>query len=165
VGWCECTLTSAKELESLSSWVRQNSPKDGSEVLAEAIACHPEAARRAANTAKLAQETACATGDPLIPGCLEIEVRCQPAEAAVPDRKTDDPGRQHARPGSDDVSHPPTSPPESRPPATSVPGMNLQGISSARVQVVKPKHLDALGGLRSSPCAKNTNTADGACPD
>jgi hypothetical protein len=53
VGWRECTLTRAKELESLSSWVRQNNPKDGSEVLAEAIAYHLEAARQAANAAKL----------------------------------------------------------------------------------------------------------------
>jgi hypothetical protein len=53
VGWRECTLTRAKELESLSSWMRQSNPNDGSEVLAEAIACHLEAARQAANAAKL----------------------------------------------------------------------------------------------------------------
>jgi hypothetical protein len=91
------------------------------------------------------------TGDTVVPGCLEIEVRCQPAETAVPDSQTNDPGQQHARPGNDDESHPVPSPPESRPPTTPLPGMNLQGISPVRVQVLKPKHFEALGGLRVQP--------------
>jgi hypothetical protein len=91
------------------------------------------------------------TGDTLVPGCLEVEVRCQPAETAVPDRQTNDPGRQHAPPGNDNESNPPLSLPESRPRATSLPGMNLQGISSVRVQVVDPKHFEALGGLQVRP--------------
>jgi hypothetical protein len=53
VAWREGTLTRAKELESLCAWVLANHPRANSEVLARAIPCHLEAARQAAEAAKL----------------------------------------------------------------------------------------------------------------
>jgi hypothetical protein len=53
VGWRECTLTRAKELEALSAWVYESNPREGCEVLRESIGCHIEAARQAANAAEL----------------------------------------------------------------------------------------------------------------
>jgi hypothetical protein len=37
VGWRECTLTRAKELEALSAWVYESNPREGCEVLRESI--------------------------------------------------------------------------------------------------------------------------------
>jgi hypothetical protein len=53
VAWREGTLTRAKELESLCAWVLANHPRANSEVLARAIPAHLEAARQAAEAAKL----------------------------------------------------------------------------------------------------------------
>jgi hypothetical protein len=53
VGWREGTLTRAKELESLCTWVCGNDLRPDDKALAEAISCHIEAARQAAGAAKL----------------------------------------------------------------------------------------------------------------
>jgi hypothetical protein len=53
VAWREGTLTRAKELESLCAWVLVNHPRDNSEVLANSILRHLEAARQAAEAARL----------------------------------------------------------------------------------------------------------------
>jgi len=53
VGWREGTLTRAKELESLCAWVQRSCPREDSDVLAEAIRIHLEAARQAAQVAAL----------------------------------------------------------------------------------------------------------------
>jgi hypothetical protein len=53
VAWAESTLTRAKELESLCAWTVKNHPRGNSEVMANAIACHLEAARQAAHVATL----------------------------------------------------------------------------------------------------------------
>lgn len=52
-GWREGTLTRAKELESLCLWILANGPRENSDVLAEAVHRHLDAARDAATAAKL----------------------------------------------------------------------------------------------------------------
>lgn len=52
-GWREGTLTRAKELESLCSWVLANHPRENGDVLAKAVLVHLQAAREAATAAKL----------------------------------------------------------------------------------------------------------------
>jgi hypothetical protein len=53
VAWREGTLTRAKELESLCAWVLANNPRANAEALARAIPSHLEAARQAAEGARL----------------------------------------------------------------------------------------------------------------
>jgi hypothetical protein len=53
VAWREGTLTRAKELESLCAWVMANHPRANSEVLANAVPRHLEAAREAAEAPRL----------------------------------------------------------------------------------------------------------------
>jgi hypothetical protein len=53
IGWREGTLTRAKELESLCDWVCENNPRAGCQAISEAIRCHIEAAREAAEAAEL----------------------------------------------------------------------------------------------------------------
>jgi hypothetical protein len=52
-GWREGTLTRAKELESLCAWVLENHPRRNCQVLTKSIGRHLEAARQAAEPAKL----------------------------------------------------------------------------------------------------------------
>jgi hypothetical protein len=54
VGWRESSLTRAKELESLYAWVRKSDQLEGydAKALEQAIACHIEASRQAAEAAK-----------------------------------------------------------------------------------------------------------------
>jgi hypothetical protein len=91
------------------------------------------------------------TGDTPGSGCLEIKLLCQSAETAKPVGQTNHLDRLHAGPGNGDQSDLPPSPRESRPPTTSQPPVKPQGTSSVRVQVVEPKHFEALGGLRVEP--------------
>jgi hypothetical protein len=53
VAWREGTLTRAKELEALCAWVQANHPRARSEVLANAIPRHLDAAREAAEAPRL----------------------------------------------------------------------------------------------------------------
>lgn len=53
VAWREGTLTRAKELESLCAWVLANNPRANAEALARSIPSHLEAARQAAEGARL----------------------------------------------------------------------------------------------------------------
>jgi hypothetical protein len=53
VAWREGTLTRAEELEALCAWVRAKDPRENDQVLANAIGRHLEAARQAAEAAKL----------------------------------------------------------------------------------------------------------------